>query len=138
MIVCHLRKVQVMATPEERVRQNCLNLMLHKLGYPSTCLLIEKSIEDLPHLQGKELPKINRRLDLLVYSLGKPLLLIECKRNTVNQKTIEQIMGYNYFVGAPFIALASPNVMRTAWFSSTWIWSDGLPSYESIAKSKWS
>lgn len=107
-----LRKIWVAATPEEIVRQKLLLRMTDELGYPKELLAIEKELTELPHLSQKNLPQ--RRIDILCfgknihpnYSLY-PLLLIECKKEKLASAAKEQLLGYNAYVEAHFVALVS-------------------------------
>jgi len=95
--------------PEEKIRQSVI-AFLEKLGFPSSYIIQEKALSELPHLSVEaHLPL--RRVDILAYGLIhealKPLLLIECKAESVGQEAFSQLLGYNHFVKAPFIALAS-------------------------------
>jgi hypothetical protein len=109
-LFCPLRKVWVTALPEERVRQSLIQKMTLSLGYPLGNIALEKSLDQLPHLQAiTSLPK--RRADLIVFAKDLhpqhslyPLLLVECKAIPFTPKVLRQIVGYNQFVGAPFIA----------------------------------
>ncbi len=98
--------------PEEIVRQSLLLEMTLKFGFPRELIAIEKEISTLPHLQGKKIPK--RRFDLVCFSgnIHKefplfPLILIECKAIDLSEKALQQVLGYNYYVGAYFIAIAN-------------------------------
>ncbi len=100
-----IRKAWVEATPEEQVRQHLIKQLL-KLGYPPALMVVEKALSELPHLRGERVP--NRRLDLLCYADAEtPLLLVECKAERLSPDAKRQLIGYNAFVGAPFLALAS-------------------------------
>jgi hypothetical protein len=95
--------------PEEAVRQNMIAFLV-SLGFPRSHIIQEKALSELPHLQKVEgLPL--RRVDILAYGLInnelKPLVLIECKALSTKIEALHQILGYNHFVEAPFIALAS-------------------------------
>jgi len=96
----------VAATPEEIVRQSLLLQMIRSLGYPKELLAVEKQLSELPHLKGVQgLP--NRRADIVCFSRGiYPLLLIECKEGEVGKEAVDQVLGYNEFVKAPFVAIA--------------------------------
>jgi len=107
-----LRKIWVAATPEEIVRQKLLLKMTDELGYPKELLAVEKELAELPHIAPKNLPQ--RRIDILCY--GKnihpghalyPLLLIECKKEKLSSAAKEQLLGYNAFVQAYFVAAVS-------------------------------
>jgi len=100
--------------------------MIHELGYPRQWIAVEKELASLPHLQlipKKELPK--RRVDILVfaphihpdYSLY-PLLMIECKVAFLEPKFAQQVLGYNTYVQAPFIAIANEHEILVGRFDA--------------------
>lgn len=125
-LFCPLRQIWVSALPEEKIRQAIIQQMIHHLGYPSTLLAVEKNLNQLPHLQGvnnNSLPQ--RRADLLVFAKNLhphhpfyPLLLVECKSILLNQKTLRQLIGYNQFIKAHFIAAANQDSLYLGWYSS--------------------
>lgn len=94
--------------PEESLRLQLVEKMI-SLGYPKELLSIEKQLDQLPHISSSFLPK--RRIDILAYTERKgtffPLLMIECKAVPFQKKHLQQLLGYNSFVQAPFIALAN-------------------------------
>lgn len=101
-----VRRLWVKATPEEVVRQTWIQRMVRHLGYPKELMAVEKEIRELPHLEGTGFP--DRRIDLLCFAKGvAPLLLVEFKEDKLDDSAIEQVIGYNYFVKAPFIAVAN-------------------------------
>jgi len=113
-----VRKAWVAATPEEIVRQELLQKMIHLLDFPRDLLAVEKDIRQLPHLLT--LPTLpDRRADIICfandihpeYSLY-PLLLIECKDDVLDQKALDQLLGYNHYIKAHFIALAGRSEFR--------------------------
>ncbi len=112
-LFCPLRKVTVAALPEEKVRQSLVHHMIHTFGYPPSAITLEISLKQLPHLVDQlNLPK--RRADVLVLAKGihpahplYPLLLIECKAVPITQQVIRQVVGYNYYLKAPFIAVVN-------------------------------
>lgn len=109
-----IRKSWVAATPEEIVRQLWLQRMIRELQYPKSLIAVEKKI-----------PQLQRRIDILCYDPDcKPLLLIECKCEDLDQKAIEQVVGYNHFVKAPFVAVVNEKEVR---FQSMEL--DRLPTY---------
>lgn len=86
--------------------------MINELGYPRSLIALEKEIALLPHLSHllkKDIPK--RRVDILVFAKEKegisPILLIECKAVPFQKKDLQQLISYNSFVKASFIALAN-------------------------------
>ena len=95
--------------PEEKVRVRLLKHLIENLNYPKELITVEKELALLPD-NGKA-PK--RRLDALVYVKKdgelKPLLIIECKAAGVTESALQQALGYNHTVRAPFIAVVGKN-----------------------------
>lgn len=142
-LFCSLRKMWVAALPEEKVRQTLIQKMTQQLGYPLGSLALEKNLNQLPHLQSHPaLPK--RRADLIVFAKDLhphhpfyPLLLIECKAVALTDKVLRQIVGYNQFVGAYFIAAVNQSSTYLGcydYFSQDFRFQEGLLSYESLIK----
>ncbi len=137
-LFCSIRKRRIKASPEERVRQSLLNYLILELGYPSHQILIEKNINCLPFYKDPLIRPPCRRLDILILAKDFyknppffPLVLIECKATQVNQKAIRQVLGYNYFLKACFVALASPQSLQYGWLDShqKFHLKSGFPSY---------
>jgi hypothetical protein len=110
LVYDEIRKSWVIATPEEVVRQQWLQRMVCQLGYPKELIAVEKSLSELPHLAIAKAPE--RRVDILCYAragLGEgglfPLLLIECKKGSLSEDALNQVIGYNDSVGACFVAI---------------------------------
>ena len=126
-IVDLVRGKELIATPEERVRQGMLE-HLADLGYPKHLMQTEvKLVVD----SEKKPPR--RRLDIVCYrpsgSGFSPLLLVECKAKYLKSSALAQLVGYNYFLGAPFICLASASKIKC--FDAADITNPiALPSYE--------
>lgn len=121
-IYCLIRKDWVKATPEEKIRQELLKHITVGLGYPSSHLVVEKGLHQMPHLalQGS-FPL--RRADIVCFGKGihpketlYPLLLIECKAVKITPKMISQVVGYNHYMKAYFIAIANAEEARTGWW----------------------
>jgi hypothetical protein len=109
------RKAWVRATPEELVRQQWLHRMVNDLGYPKEFLVVEKQIRELPHLQQNEIP--DRRIDILCYAKGEdqnlfPLLLVECKAESISDDAVNQVIGYNHHVQATSAAVVNASGAR--------------------------
>ena len=84
-----IRKKNVLLTPEEWVRQNCIQFLIHEKQYPRSLISIEKKIS---------LNSLTRRYDIVVFnSNGTIQLLVECKspKVKITQKTFDQISRYN-------------------------------------------
>lgn len=142
-LFCPLRKIWVAALPEEKIRQALIQEMTQRLGYPLRSLALEKSLSQLPHLQAKaSLPR--RRADLIVFAKDLhpqhpfyPLLLIECKAIPLTDKVLRQIIGYNQFVGAYFIAAVNQTNTYLGWYDAQrqdFCFQEGLLSYDLLLK----
>ena len=116
-LFCLIRKRCVAATPEELVRQSLITYLIDDLQFPKLLLVMEKPLTP----NGAIKPPL-RRVDLLAYakkeSSGElyPLLLIECKADGFSTKAQRQLMGYNHFIRAPFVALAHRGGIYLRWF----------------------
>lgn len=82
------RKKYVVLTPEEWVRQNFAQFLVHERSVPEGRIAVEKS---LLHNNMK------RRCDLLVYGDTEAKLMVECKAPDVkiSQKVFDQVAVYN-------------------------------------------
>lgn len=106
-LFCPLRRRWVKPTPEEQIRQKLVAAMIEKGGYPLSLLAAE-----LPLAQLSEGKVPRRRLDLVCFVQAKeggvePFLLIECKAVALGERALRQLLGYNYFLKAPYVALAN-------------------------------
>ena len=98
-IFCDWRHRWVRLTPEEWVRQQLLHRMVEQLGYPASLIAVEVAIT---------VGEVHKRCDAVVYDRAmQPLLLIECKAETVplTQKTLDQAITYNRKLKVPFLLL---------------------------------
>ena len=84
---------------------------LFSLGYPPSLIVVERKMAELTALSAA-IP--NRRIDILCYEGGtlEPLLLIECKANSFGSKELRQLLGYNFFIAAKYIALVGPQKIQ--------------------------
>ena len=130
-----IRSAWVKETPEERVRQKLLQIMMRDLHFPKSMLAVEKELSQLPHLQlVPDVPK--RRLDILAFAKAagefRPLLMIECKAVRLTPQFAQQVVGYNSFVQAPFVCLANEREVMTGFFDEEaghFCFKPGLRSY---------
>lgn len=119
-----VRLCWVKATPEEQVRQHWLRWMIHNLQYPKELLAVEKELKGLPHLYGRNVP--DRRLDILCYGKGihhsfplYPLVMIEVKKDgRLTDEDVDQVIGYNHYVKAYFIAVVNFEEARFGFFNT--------------------
>ena len=96
-----IRKKKWLLTPEEWVRQHCLQFLITELGYPKSLINVEKQI------------KINgqlKRYDIVVYTpQGNVHILVECKAPSIaiSQSTFDQIAQYNMTLKSQFLMLSN-------------------------------
>ena len=96
--------------PEEKVRQALIQELI-AFGFPKELIVVEKEIGEVSSIQNA--PK--RRVDILCFmkkgDVLLPLLVIECKAVALSDKALEQVLGYNYYVNASFVAIANAQGM---------------------------
>lgn len=115
-----IRRDWVAATPEEYIRQQLLDRLINILGFPEELMMVEKDLCQMPHLSLQRagcLPK--RRADIVCFAKDihpqsslYPLLLIECKAVPITSGVMRQILGYNHYMKAFFIAVVNQNEAR--------------------------
>lgn len=96
-----IRKMWLLLTEEEWVRQNFVNYLIHQLNYPATVIALEKEIW---------LNDLKKRFDILVYNNEhQPWMLIECKEPKVNlnDEVLHQVLRYNISVPVEFIVITN-------------------------------
>lgn len=98
-ILCSCRNLYVQHTPEEKVRQSFLRKLYD--GNP-----IQKKYTEV------EVHTANGLADLVIYDENRsPLMVIEFKSKSVilSSQVVDQVMGYNEMLGAPFTAISNGN-----------------------------
>lgn len=98
-----IRKIWLLLTEEEWVRQNFVNYLVTQLKYPSTVIALEKEIW---------LHDLKKRFDILVYDKEyKPWMLVECKEPKVNlnEDVLQQVLRYNISVPVEYIVITNGN-----------------------------
>ena len=96
-----VRKQWVVLTPEEWVRQNFLNYLIHVKKYPASLIAVEKEIS---------LGDLKKRYDIVESNKNtQPWMLIECKEmNVVLDKTVlSQVLRYNINLQVPNIVITN-------------------------------
>ncbi|MEO6722368.1 MAG: type I restriction enzyme HsdR N-terminal domain-containing protein [Ferruginibacter sp.] len=96
-----IRKQWILLMPEEWVRQNFLQYLIHVKGYPSSLIAIEKEIR---------LVDLTKRFDIVVYDYNaKPWMIVECKemKETLNEKVLHQVLRYNISLKVSFIVITN-------------------------------
>lgn len=84
-----IRKIWVVLTPEEHVRQYLLQYFIDVMQYPATLIAVEKKVQ---------VGNLNKRFDIVVYNREhKPWLLAECKAPEVmlTEKALHQLLTYH-------------------------------------------
>ncbi len=131
-----IRRKWVAATPEEIVRQTWIQKMVQELQFPKELLVVERELKMLPHLEQYPHPLPNRRVDILSFGKGIdtvfPLLLIECKDESLSQDALDQAVAYNTFVQAFYVAIVNQDQIRLKFSSYCEI--DRLPSFHDLAE----
>lgn len=95
-----VRKVWVRLTPEEWVRQNFLQYLVHTKHYPAAVMAVEKEIA---------LGDLRKRCDIVVYREHKPWMIIECKEMDVplNDAVAAQIFRYNITLQVRYLVVTN-------------------------------
>ena len=125
-IFCDWRHKWVRLTPEEWVRQQLLHQLVEQLEYPASLIAVETAIT---------IGEVSKRCDAVVYDRTmQPLLLIECKAETVplTQKTLDQAITYNRKLNVPYVLLC--NGVQTIFINGTNSNSSGIPRYPDLLR----
>ena len=125
-IFCDWRHKWVRLTPEEWVRQQLLHQLVEQLEYPASLIAVEAAIT---------IGEVSKRCDAVVYDRTmQPLLLIECKAETVplTQKTLDQAITYNRKLNVPYLLLC--NGVQTIFINGTNSNSSGIPRYPDLLR----
>lgn len=95
-----IRKKYLVLLPEEWVRQNFIQFLIHEKNYPASLIEIEK---------GLKLNELQKRADVLIHKEAKPIALIECKapKVKINQEVFEQIARYNMVFKVPYLIVTN-------------------------------
>jgi hypothetical protein len=96
-----LRKRYVALTPEEEVRQRCIQHLVVACGYKASRMKSEVGIV---------VNDLQRRIDIIYYSRqGRALVLVECKAPSVpiNQEVFDQAARYNMALYAPYFIITN-------------------------------
>lgn len=96
-----IRKKFIILTPEEWVRQHCVQFLLQEKNYPKSHINVEKLIK---------VNDLQKRYDIVVFNPdGTIFLLVECKAPEVSitQSTFDQIARYNLALKAQFLMVTN-------------------------------
>lgn len=96
-----LRKKHVALTPEEQVRQWCINVLATRMEVPYHMMMSEAGFK----LGAKQF-----RADILVYDRkARPLMVVECKRPEVEitQEVLDQAIRYNMVLDVSYMIITN-------------------------------
>ena len=94
------RKIWIVLTPEEWVRQNILQYLVQVAKYPASLIAVEKAIK---------LGELDKRFDVVVYQRDEPWMIIECKAANIkiNETTMLQILQYQQVLSAKYLIVTN-------------------------------
>lgn len=101
LIFDSLRKKFIQLTPEEWVRQNCVQFLQQEKNIPQTLMNVEKQIY---------IHNISKRYDIVTFKPdGSIFLIVECKAPSVKiaQETFDQIARYNLALNADYLMVTN-------------------------------
>ncbi|MEO7308476.1 MAG: type I restriction enzyme HsdR N-terminal domain-containing protein [Ferruginibacter sp.] len=96
-----VRKRWILLTPEEWVRQNFLQYLVHVKKYPASLIAVEKEIK---------LGELKKRFDIVVYDAHtKPWMIVECKEMNVvlDKSVLDQVLRYNISLDVPYLVITN-------------------------------
>ena len=98
-----LRRKEVALTPEERVRQWCIGILMQQCKVPSHMMMSEA---------GFKLGDKQFRADIIVYDRkAQPVMVVECKRPQVKltQEVLDQAIRYNMVLNVRYMLITNGN-----------------------------
>ena len=122
-----VRKKWLILSPEEWVRQHCVQYLINHKGYPLGLIQLEKKLK---------VNQTEKRYDIVCFNRrGKINLLVECKRPDVKitQRTFDQISQYNYTLKSNFIMITNGlehYFCKIDFENKKYIFLDKLPSFK--------
>lgn len=96
-----IRKKFIILTPEEWVRQHCIQFLIQEKNIPVSLINVEKELK---------VNDLKKRYDIIVYHPdGSIYLLVECKAPsiTISQNTFDQIAQYNFVLNADLLMVTN-------------------------------
>ncbi len=128
-----LRRLWVMLTPEEWVRQHFTHYLISHLSYPLLRMANEV---------GLHFNETQRRCDTVIYDdCLRPVAIVEYKAPsvTVKQQTFDQIVRYNLVLKTPYLFVSNGlrhYCVQVDPDSGGYCFLDGLPQYNEIVGSE--
>ena len=99
-----IRKMWLLLTQEEWVRQNFVAYLIKELKYPAALIALEKEIF---------LNDLKKRFDILVYDkTHQPWMMVECKAPTVmlTEDVLQQVLRYNVSLPVKYLVITNGEV----------------------------
>ncbi len=121
-----IRKKEIVATPEEILRQMILHYLLEEKNCPAGLIRVEK---------GVKMNGMTKRADILIHDKnGDPWLLVECKspKVAVNQDVFDQTARYNLALKVPFLAVTNGVITYCCsmdYVENSWQFLDDWPGF---------
>ncbi|MDD3772359.1 MAG: type I restriction enzyme HsdR N-terminal domain-containing protein [Weeksellaceae bacterium] len=99
-IFCPIRKKWLQLSPEEWVRQHCIQFLIQSKNYSKSSINSEVEVV---------INSLKKRADLVVFKKEKPFLIVECKAPSVaiNQAVFDQIARYNMQLKSDYLMVSN-------------------------------
>lgn len=120
------RKLWVLLTPEEWVRQNFLQYLIQIKQYPASLIAVEREI-----LLGD----VKKRFDIVVFNRAKPWMIVECKEINVEltEDVIKQILNYNITLQVQYLVITNGKSTFALYIQQgQFEWLTDLPEYKTL------
>jgi type I site-specific restriction-modification system R (restriction) subunit len=117
------RKQWVNLSPEEWVRQNFLQYLVHVKKYPASLIAVEREIS---------LGDLKKRFDIVVFKNAVPWMIVECKemRVELSEAVIKQILNYNITLQVQYLVVTNGNATFALHLSNgKFEWLENLPEF---------
>jgi hypothetical protein len=100
LIFDEVRRIWVVLTPEEWVRQNFIQYLVKEKQYPASVMAVEKMIR---------LGEMRKRCDIVVYQHARPWMIVECKEMNVplNDTVASQVFRYNITLDVRYLIVTN-------------------------------
>lgn len=125
LIFDEIRKMWLVLSPEEWVRQNFVQYLVGVKKYPATLVALEKKI-----MVGEMI----KRFDILVFNTDhRPWMIIECKSMDVSLKpeVLNQVLRYNIAMPAQYLVITNgTSCMAFRKENRQLVPLEGLPEFE--------
>jgi len=122
-----VRKKFILLTPEEWVRQNMVQFLIHEKGCSINLMNIEKKLV---------VNNLLKRYDIIIfYPDGKVWMIVECKAPSVKikQETFDQIARYNMSLNSNYLLVTNGlnhYACRIDFENKRYIFLEDIPNYQ--------